>query len=310
MPEISLLRSLPPSPGILLVWGSRQTHISNLTLKFVNKTKSISFRPVKTDTIFYRLFLEFPRIFFELIGQPDTNPNAYSFTAPEIKQQGFRLDGLFLPREDFSTSPLYFVEVQCYKDEEFYERLFAQIFLYFRQYRPTNPDWYAIVIYERRSHETPPAPCYRLLIENYVRCFYLDEIETAAGQSLGIGILRLVVETPTLTGSRAQQLIKLAKTELTDAITRQQIIEFIETIVVYKFPKLSREEVEAMLGLSELRQTRVYQEAREEGIEQGRRQTKLEMVPMLLELGLSIQEIAARLQLDVETVRATVENQS
>lgn len=264
---------------------------------------------MKTDTIFYQLFKEFPRIFFELIGQPDTNPNAYSFTAPEIKQQGFRLDGLFLPREDFSTSPLYFVEVQCYKDEEFYERLFAQIFLYFRQYKPTNPDWYAIVIYSRRSHETPPAPRYQLLMENYVRCFYLDEIETAAEQSLGIGILRLVVESPTLTGSRAQQLINKAVTELTDAITRQQIIEFIETIVVYKFPKLSREEVEAMLGLSELRQTRVYQEAREEGIEQGKRQTKLEMVSILLELGLSIQEIATRLQLDEETVRATVENQ-
>lgn len=64
-----------------------------------------------------------------------------------------------------------------------------------------------------------------------------------------------------------------------------------------------------MLGLNELRQTRVYQEAYEEGIEQGKRQTKLEIVPMLLELGLSIQEIAKRLQLDEETVRATVENQ-
>jgi predicted transposase YdaD len=43
----------------------------------------------------------------------------------------------------------------------------------------------------------------------------------------------------------------------------------IETIIVYKFPSLSREEIERMLGLSELRQTKVYQEALEEGREEG-----------------------------------------
>nr|WP_238717973.1 Rpn family recombination-promoting nuclease/putative transposase [Petrachloros mirabilis] len=35
----------------------------------------------------------------------------------------------------------------------------------------------------------------------------------------------------------------------------------IETVVVYKFPQLSREVIEQMLGISELRQTRVFQEA-------------------------------------------------
>jgi predicted transposase YdaD len=38
----------------------------------------------------------------------------------------------------------------------------------------------------------------------------------------------------------------------------------VSTIVVYKFNNLSQIEVEAMLGI-ELQQTRVYQEAREEG---------------------------------------------
>jgi predicted transposase/invertase (TIGR01784 family) len=94
---------------------------------------------------------------------------------------------------------------------------------------------------------------------------------------------------------------------LPDATLQQQIIELIETVVLYKFPNLSREELETMLGLSELKQTRVYQEARqeglEEGIEQGQLQTKLEMVPWLLEVGISIEEIAQRLGLDMETIR-------
>lgn len=54
-----------------------------------------------------------------------------------------------------------------------------------------------------------------------------------------------------------------------------------------------------MLGLSELKQTRVYQEAREEG----KLEAKLEMVPLLLELGLSVEQVAQRLGLDVENVR-------
>jgi predicted transposase/invertase (TIGR01784 family) len=57
-------------------------------------------------------------------------------------------------------------------------------------------------------------------------------------------------------------------------------METIETIIVYKFPSLSREEIERMLGLSELRQTKVYQEAleegREEGIAMGEQRGKLE----------------------------------
>jgi predicted transposase/invertase (TIGR01784 family) len=115
---------------------------------------------MKTDVIFYELIKELPQIFFELINKPDTNPNIYTFIAPEIKQQSFRLDGLFTTIKGFENEPLYFVELQTYKDEEFYERLFGEIFVYFRQYKPANSDWYAIVIYDKRIHETPPHPRY------------------------------------------------------------------------------------------------------------------------------------------------------
>ena len=44
-------------------------------------------------------------------------------------------------------------------------------------------------------------------------------------------------------------------------------MEMLTTIMVYKFTNLSRQEVEAMLGIT-LEQTRVYQEAKEEGREE------------------------------------------
>lgn len=71
---------------------------------------------MKTDTIFYELFKEFPDIFFELIGKPDTNPSIYEFKSSEIKQSSFRLDGIFSTSENFTNEPIYFVEVQSYKD--------------------------------------------------------------------------------------------------------------------------------------------------------------------------------------------------
>jgi predicted transposase YdaD len=43
-----------------------------------------------------------------------------------------------------------------------------------------------------------------------------------------------------------------------------------------------------MLGLSELKQTKVYQEALEEGLEQGKQQSKLETIPRMVEFGLSL----------------------
>jgi predicted transposase YdaD len=72
---------------------------------------------MKTDIIFYELTKELPQISFELIEKPENNSNIYTFIAPEIKQQSFRLDGLFSPVKGFESEPLYFVELQTYKDE-------------------------------------------------------------------------------------------------------------------------------------------------------------------------------------------------
>ena len=62
-----------------------------------------------------------------------------------------------------------------------------------------------------------------------------------------------------------------------------------------------------MFSLSELKQTRVYQEAREEGEQKGRQEgrfeAKLEAVPKLLALGLTVKQIAQALDLDVAQVQ-------
>ena len=74
-----------------------------------------------------------------------------------------------------------------------------------------------------------------------------------------------------------------------------------------KFPQRGREEIEKMFGFSELKQTKVYQEAKQEGkVEgkvQGKLEGKLEAVPFMLNLGATVEQIAEALDLDVELVR-------
>jgi predicted transposase/invertase (TIGR01784 family) len=71
------------------------------------------------------------------------------------------------------------------------------------------------------------------------------------------------------------------------------------------------EEIQEMFGLSELKQTRVYQQAfaegeqkgRQEGVEEGRQEGKLLAVAPMLAAGLSMEQIAQALGLSVEDVR-------
>jgi predicted transposase/invertase (TIGR01784 family) len=65
-----------------------------------------------------------------------------------------------------------------------------------------------------------------------------------------------------------------------------------------------------MFGLSELKQTRVYQEAEQEGKEKGRLEAKLDAVPKLLALGLTVEQIAQALDLDVAQIQQTAKQTS
>ena len=80
--------------------------------------------------------------------------------------------------------------------------------------------------------------------------------------------------------------------------------------MVYKLPQLDRQEIQAMFGLDELKKTRYFQEVAEEYEQKGEIKGQLKMVPLLLEAGFSIEEIAARAGMDVATVRQVAQQQS
>ncbi|HEY9729687.1 MAG TPA: Rpn family recombination-promoting nuclease/putative transposase [Chroococcales cyanobacterium] len=258
---------------------------------------------MKTDTIFYRLFQSFPSIFFELINQPPEAANAYQFSSVEVKQLSFRIDGVFLPSSNTPSLPIYFVEVQFQPDSKFYSRFFTEIFLYLDKTQLRN-NWRGVVVYPTRSTDTGETERYiELLNPQRVRRIYLDVLGSTTQPSIGIGTIQLVVEPEETAGAKARALIDQARLEITDEAAKGELIQLIERIIVYKFPQKSQEEIEQMLGLGELKQTRFYQEVFQEGIEEGERRGKLKAVPTMLGLGLSVEQIAQALDLDVEQVR-------
>ena len=232
---------------------------------------------MKTDSIFYRLFKTFPEIFFELIDRNPSESSVYKFSSVELKQTAFRIDGLFLPTVNRVEYPIFFLEVQFQKDPEFYARFFCEIFLYLRLYAPTQA-WQAVVIFARRSLEPTKVEPYRALLElPQVARLYLDQLEDVAEQSLGIGVVKLIVETKKRTPKRVKQLVEKARSELVDERLQQEVLDLIGTIVLYKLPSISRQEFAKMFTRDDLRKTRYYQELRQEVKEEVKEEVKQEV---------------------------------
>jgi predicted transposase/invertase (TIGR01784 family) len=181
--------------------------------------------------------------------------------------------------------------------DDLYYRLFAELFLYLRQYKTPHP-WQAVIIYPSRNIEREQNLQFGeiLLLERVTR-IYLDELGES---SLGVGVVKLVIETEKAAPALARRLIAQANQQLTDTKIKRDLINLIETIIVYKLPKKSREEIEAMLGLSELKQTRVYQEALEEGKAEATRKFALK----LLRIGMSLEQIAEVTELSLQQIQA------
>jgi len=257
---------------------------------------------MKTDKIFYTLFQIFPELLFQLLDQPPNLAQNYQFQSVEIKELAFRLDGIFLPESYNLDAPIYFLEVQFQKDPEFYWRFFTEIFLYLNQYKPLRP-WYAIVLWAKESFDDGlPLPYQQLLVNDHLQRIYLDRLTIQTSNSLGLQIIQFIISSEPQATQQVSSLLNQAKQQVSDSIIQQNIVELIEKIIVYKFPEKSRQELEAMFNLTEWKQTRFYQEAKEEG--------QLNTVPLLLKLGLTPEQIAEELKINIEKIRQFIASQN
>jgi predicted transposase/invertase (TIGR01784 family) len=184
---------------------------------------------MRTDTIFFQLFQTFDSLLFELVGLPPETAVGYRFTSVEIKEKAFRFDGIFIP--DSVDKNIWFVEVQFQKRAEFYWEFVGEIFLYLSQYKPEH-DWQAVAIFAKRNIEPAiPKQFKALFAGGHITRIYLDELPES--ESLSLGLVKLIVAPKKETIALAHQLA-----DQVGQVERERMIEFIETVLLYKFGRV------------------------------------------------------------------------
>jgi predicted transposase/invertase (TIGR01784 family) len=262
------------------------------------------------DPLFFRLFKELPGCFFQLVGRSEQDAEHYRLEAIEYKSTAVRLDGLFRP-VDPTAGPAYIWEAQFYPSDKVYANLLTKVGRFLEHGDP-GQDWVAVVIYPTRSIEQKNLRPYRCLLNSdQLTRIYLDDLPSYPPDRVEMGILELIAAKPAAALQKAQLLVPRIRGLKLSEHVRKMLLQFIETVIVHQFPNWGREEIEKMLQVTDFRQTRVYREALEEGIEKGReegiekgREEGIEAVARrLLEIGRPLAEIVEATGLTTTQVR-------
>ncbi|MGD1855454.1 MAG: DUF2887 domain-containing protein [Leptolyngbyaceae cyanobacterium] len=140
---------------------------------------------------------------------------------------------------------------------------FAEVFL-FLQKHPDVQQWRAVAIYPRASLEPDDNEAYDCLLKsNQCQRIFLDELDP--NQSVTLGLVKLIIEPSSTAVTLGKQLMQQAQKQPLPILTTETILEILETIIVYKFPNLTRQEIADMFAISDLRKTKVYEEGLQEG---------------------------------------------
>ncbi|HLO83943.1 MAG TPA: Rpn family recombination-promoting nuclease/putative transposase [Nostocaceae cyanobacterium] len=265
---------------------------------------------MRTDSIFYKLFQQFPGLLFEFVDEPPPEAQNYQFESVEVKETAFRIDGVFLPPDYAPSKVVYFAEVQFQKDEDLYHRFFTESLFFMYRNKERYHDWYGVVIFASRSLEPTNTTIHRsLLAGDQVRRVYLDELGDIKQQPLSLGLMLLTAipdTQPDQAVEAARYLLVQAQQQPPEDISPQAIIDLVTTIMVYKFKTLSREEIGAMLG-STLEETRFYRDAVAEGRVEGRVEGIRSLVLELINYrfgDISEQNVSKIEQLSLEKLRS------
>lgn len=63
---------------------------------------------MRRDSIFYKLFQQYPNLLFTLLTNPPENAEEYRFDSVAVKEPKFEIDGVFLPPESENPGVVYF----------------------------------------------------------------------------------------------------------------------------------------------------------------------------------------------------------
>jgi predicted transposase YdaD len=140
----------------------------------------------------------------------------------------------------------------------------------------------------------------------------LEEALQEPMPSRGVRLLGLILAPSATVVAEAKALLT-EESPAGGGLTGVALVDWVETLLVYKLPRLSREEIRKMLDIFnvELKQTRFYQEVFAEGLEEGQkegrqegqRQERLRIARSLLDVIADDRLLAERIGLSEAEVR-------
>jgi predicted transposase/invertase (TIGR01784 family) len=214
---------------------------------------------MRRDTLFYRIFQEFPELLFQLTGDPPQNAAEYRFNSVAVKEPTFTIDGVFQPLVLDGTGTMYLAEVQMQPDQRLCERTFAELFALFYRSRELYNDWQCVMIYLSRSTEQRITYPYRALLNSdQVQIIYLDELGNIRDLPLIVSLAVLTTVPPNKAPAEARDILARAKEQPQQY---EAILELVTRVISYMFLDQSPQEIDKMLDI-QFEETRVYKDTR------------------------------------------------
>jgi predicted transposase YdaD len=225
---------------------------------------------MKSDKLFHEYFRIAPQALFELL---QITPGCdYEFVSPVLKETERRLDGIMRPPEP--GYPYYFLETQGYHDKVIYWRALQQTSMFFTQ----NPDlggvsWQLVLLFIDNAYDPGPetlGPLYPGSEAWLTRGTLSDLLEAIEHPSPILNTLRPLAATEeTIQAQAAEWLTELNQIDTLTLAEKKRMGDLLAQLVVQRFQHMSRQEINRMLQLIPLEETRAGRELIAEGLELG-----------------------------------------
>ncbi len=246
---------------------------------------------METDRLFHELFALAPQALFDLLGiVPECE---YTFSSPVLKASERQLDGLLEP--DRQECRRYFLEVQGYLDKSIYWRVVHEVGLYFGQRPELNGcDWQAVVLFLDQGHDPGVDTLGALNAGDWLVHGVITELLAASPSSSPIlNVLRpLLARNEAEVREQASEWSRaLREAEEVSRGTQELLLSLLTQFIGQKFTQLSREEIDKMLELTPIRETRLGRDLMNDG--------RITLLTSMIEnkFGASAETITNRLEL-------------
>lgn len=254
---------------------------------------------METDAFFYQLFNQLPQTLFELLGLPTAQVKAYRFDSVELKK-AFRIDGLFVPKS--RKLPVYFIEVQFQRSPKIYANLFAKVFCYLEENDPMQ-EWVAVAIFPTHHEDVKdPGPYADLLKSKRVRRIYLEDFAKVDDPPVGLAVLQLLFSSLKDAQKLAPRIVQKARRE-TDADLQAKVVELLERVLLVRFPEFDVEAMRMKFKIHDIKESKVWKEATQEGKEEGKIEERESTIRKCLAKGMTEKQISELLDIRIQEVR-------